>query len=107
MLYIFLFALVAFLLAFRFYGRFLDRKFDVIIGADVLYEKRFFMDLYQFIQHHLISGGFVLFAEPQRKIAKDFFKGLPSEKWIRSVLEKKIRCNDRLVNININIIQAC
>jgi predicted nicotinamide N-methyase len=88
-------------------GPFLDRKFDVIIGADVLYEKRFFTDLYQFIQHHLISGGFVLFAEPQRTIAKDFFKGLPSEKWIRSVIEKKIRSNDRLVNININIIQAC
>jgi carbon starvation protein len=29
MLYIFLFALIAFLLAFRFYGRFLDRKFEV------------------------------------------------------------------------------
>jgi predicted nicotinamide N-methyase len=88
-------------------GPFLDRKFDMIIGADVIYENRFFKDLYRFMQHHLCPAGIALFAEPQRTIARDFFDILPSEKWFRSVFKREIFSNNRLVNIDINLIQAC
>ena len=68
----------------------LDEQFDVILAADVAYEKRFFGPLLRTFQRLLAPGGTVLLAEPNRRIAEGFFEllrrhGLAAEKTDTSV----------------------
>ena len=57
----------------------LDEQFDVILAADVAYEKRFFDPLLRTFQKLLAPGGTVLLAEPNRRVAAGFFELLQRE----------------------------
>lgn len=54
----------------------LDQKFDVIIAADILYEKRFFHHLLRLFNNYLERHGNIIIAEPGRPIAQKFFDDL-------------------------------
>lgn len=65
-------------------------QFDVVLAADVAYEKRFFGPLLRTFQELLASGGTLLLAEPNRRIAQGFFElllrhGFAAEKTDASV----------------------
>ena len=51
----------------------LDKKFETIIAADILYENRFLKPVYNTIQKLLAENGKLYIAEPDRTIAKPFF----------------------------------
>ena len=68
----------------------LDEQFDVILAADVAYEKRFFAPLLRTFRRLLTPSGSILLAEPNRRIAEGFFEllrqnGLAAERTETSV----------------------
>lgn len=71
-----------------------DKQYEIIIAADILYEKRFLEPVYNTLQKLLLDKGTVYIAEPDRTIAKPFFemmkKGfeLRDKRAINSKLEK-------------------
>jgi predicted nicotinamide N-methyase len=50
----------------------LSRRFDMIIGADVTYERKSFLPLIGFALRHLRPGGTLFLADPDRNIGRDF-----------------------------------
>jgi len=82
-------------------------RFDAIIGADILYEKRFFQPLFFLVETLLESGGHFIIAEPQRSIAKDFFELFASEKWIHTVTNKSINRGNSLNSVDIYHYRIC
>lgn len=50
----------------------LDDKFDLVIAADVAYERKMFRPLVNTIKKALKPGGVALITEPNRRFAKDF-----------------------------------
>ncbi len=50
----------------------LNLKFDMIIGADIVYERRNFDPILSLLQSHLLPGGQVLLTEPDRTIGQAF-----------------------------------
>ena len=51
----------------------LEQKFEVIVAADILYERRFFLHLRRLFRNYLERQGSVILAEPGRPIAQNFF----------------------------------
>lgn len=72
----------------------LKKTFEIILAADILYEKRFLTPVYNTIRKLLSANGKLYIAEPDRTIAKPFFemmkKGfeLKDKMAINSKLEK-------------------
>jgi predicted nicotinamide N-methyase len=62
----------------------MNRKFDLILAADVMYEQRFFLPLLQTLDSLLLKGGMALITEPQRTIAKKFFAMLDTKSYTHS-----------------------
>ncbi len=54
----------------------LEESFDCIVASDILYEERFFRPLILLFKKFLTFNGRVIIAEPNRTIAKKFFKML-------------------------------
>lgn len=52
----------------------IGKSFEIILAADVLYEKRFLKPVYNTIQKLLVTGGELYLTEPNRTIAKPFFE---------------------------------
>lgn len=51
---------------------------DLLLAADVAYERRSFAPLLDFMRRTLASGGEAWIAEPQRALAEPFFQSLPA-----------------------------
>ena len=56
-----------------------DIQYDLVLAADVAYERRFFQPLYDCIRTILKPGGECWLTEPGRQIAKDFLAGFPDQ----------------------------
>lgn len=54
----------------------LNQKFEMILAADVAYEKRLFWPLIDTFQQLLAPGGEIFLSEPNRPVAENFFKML-------------------------------
>lgn len=52
----------------------LDKTFEIILAADILYEKRFIEPVYRTVKKLLLDNGQVFIAEPDRTIARSFFE---------------------------------
>jgi len=48
--------------------------FDVIIGADIIYERRMFSPLILLMKRYLSPGGTVMLTDPDRAIGRDFLR---------------------------------
>jgi predicted nicotinamide N-methyase len=59
----------------------MDKKFDIILAADVIYEKRFFKPLVKTLERILFKGGLALITEPKRPLAKNFFAMLDTKSY--------------------------
>jgi protein N-lysine methyltransferase METTL21A len=60
----------------------LDEKFDLILGADVVYEREQWQYLEPFWQAHLALGGSVLLAEPGRQTGDLFIEWITHRGWM-------------------------
>ncbi len=69
-----------------------NKIFNTIIAADILYEDRFLAPVYKTLQKMLVTGGKVYIAEPDRSVAKPFFK----------LMENGFQLNDKMT-INIQL----
>ncbi len=68
----------------------LDEQFDLIIGADVLYEKSQWDYLEPFWQHHLADGGSVLLGEPGRQTGDLFIEWIKDKPWTVERFEEPV-----------------
>lgn len=59
----------------------LGRRFDAILGADILYERKQWDYLEPFWRAHLAPGGFVLLGEPGRQTGDSFIKWIAARQW--------------------------
>lgn len=49
-----------------------DAGFDIIIGADIVYERKNFLPILSLLQSHLVPGGRALLTEPDRAVGRAF-----------------------------------
>lgn len=59
----------------------LDRKFNLIIGADILYERAQWDHLHRFWLHHLDASGMILLGEPGRQTGDLFIPWATNHGW--------------------------
>jgi predicted nicotinamide N-methyase len=59
----------------------LSRRFDLIIGADVLYDRKQWVALEAFWRHHLAEDGRVLLGEPGRQTGDLFVGWIADKPW--------------------------
>lgn len=59
----------------------LGERFDLILGADILYERKQWEHLEPFWRAHLVPGGAVLLGEPGRPTGKAFPEWIESRGW--------------------------
>jgi predicted nicotinamide N-methyase len=67
--------------------------YDIIIGADILYERKMLTPLLTFYSQALKDSGWILMAEPGRRIAREFFSMLEEHGW-------KYITDQRMINLN-------
>jgi predicted nicotinamide N-methyase len=78
----------------------LRERFDLIIGADVLYDRSQWEYLEPFFRSHLADGGCVLLGEPGRQTGDLFPDWLTSQGgWMLDMLEQKLASRPRPVRI--------
>ena len=62
----------------------LHRKFDLILGADILYERSQWEFLDRFWQAHIVAGGLVALGEPGRQTGEGFVSWIVDRGWVLS-----------------------
>lgn len=68
----------------------LDEKFDLIIGADILYERKQWDFLEPFWQHHLKPDGHILLGEPSRHTGDNFPQWIQERGWKLQIHEEPV-----------------
>jgi predicted nicotinamide N-methyase len=77
---------------------------EVILASDVAYEKRSFEFLLHAFRTLLVPGGHVIMSEPNRMMARDFFKNLPSEGFSFERKEVRVPLNGRNNTVSVYLI---
>lgn len=77
----------------------LNEKFDLIIGADVLYEKSQWVFLEPFFRAHLAENGVVLLGEPGRDSGDVFIDWIQKRGWTFKMSEQKVFSRDRAIRL--------
>lgn len=82
-----------------------QRQFSLILAADVVYELAIYQPLLHTFRTMLAPGGEIWLAEPNRPIAKDFFKVLSDNNFVWEMIPKKVTRNGRESRISVYIIR--
>jgi len=77
----------------------LDERFEVILGADILYEKQQWEFLEPFWREHLANGGDVLLAEPGRQTGDLFLEWISSKPWKIEKSEQPVPTRPRPIRL--------
>jgi predicted nicotinamide N-methyase len=77
----------------------LGRRFDVIVGADILYDRTQWQHLEPFWRAHLTDDGFVLVGEPGRPTGGMFLDWLKDKGWTLAESEQPVPTRDRPIRI--------
>jgi|GEM_PF-276447 len=77
----------------------LHEKFDLIIGADVLYEKTQWVCLEPFFREHLSKDGLVLLGEPGRESGDLFIDWIQGRGWKLKLTEQKVFSRERPIRL--------
>src|SRR5262249_51790303 len=59
-----------------FTQNFLDQRFDLILGAEILYDRPAFPALIAFLDHHIQRDGSALLADAKRTNTEEFYRQL-------------------------------
>jgi predicted nicotinamide N-methyase len=82
----------------------LDGSYDLVIGADIVYERRFFVPLLTLLDRALRPGGKVLLTEPDRTVGQDFFALARSVGWTVMTEQVPYVWNGVAVTVNLNTL---
>jgi predicted nicotinamide N-methyase len=77
----------------------LDQRFDLILGADILYDKTQWPFLEPFWRHHLAKSGTVVLGEPGRQTGDLFVDWIADKGWSLSRVQVKVQTRDRPIRI--------
>jgi len=77
----------------------LGRRFDVIVGADILYDKTQWPHLERFWMSHLAEGGRVLLGEPGRPTGGMFLDWLRGKGWALDEHEQPVTTREQPIRI--------
>jgi predicted nicotinamide N-methyase len=77
----------------------LDEKFDFLLGADILYERKQWEHLEPFWHAHLAPGGQVLLAEPGRQTGDLFIDWITAHGWRLERSEQKVPLREKPIRI--------
>ena len=81
------------------------RTWDVILGSDVMYERRFAEPLSEFLLTALFDSGTALLAEPNRQIAAEFFRLLEKNGFTYQRDMYSVQHSGRTVDVSVSVIQ--
>jgi predicted nicotinamide N-methyase len=77
----------------------LDQTFDLIVGADILYERAQWEYLESFWRRHLATGGEVLLGEPGRQTGDNFLEWAPARGWRLERTDRKVPTREAPVRV--------
>jgi predicted nicotinamide N-methyase len=77
----------------------LDEKFNLILGADILYERKQWEFLEPFWRSHLDSGGHVLLGEPGRQTGDLFVDWIDQRGWNLKRFEETVPTREKPIRI--------
>ena len=77
------------------------RRFDVILAADVAYEKRWFAPLVRTFRRLLHPRGTVLLSEPGRRLAEGFFAMLDEDGFRWSVAQTQVSIRGTTTSVSV------
>jgi predicted nicotinamide N-methyase len=79
-------------------------KYDIILAADVIYEKRFFKPLFKTLEGLLSKGGLALITEPKRTLAKKFFAMLDTKSYNHIIQDLVTHCDGLKHEIDLHFL---
>lgn len=82
----------------------LNKKYEIIIASDVLYEERFFQPLLDLMYNYLEKNGRIIIAEPNRKIAVSFFEKLKSYGYQYTIHFEEVNQAGKVIIISVYLI---
>ncbi|MGH7214611.1 MAG: class I SAM-dependent methyltransferase [Tepidisphaeraceae bacterium] len=77
----------------------LDESFDLILGADILYERKQWEFLDPFWRVHLAPGGVILLGEPGRQTGDLFVEWIVQRGWKLTAHEEPVETRERPIRI--------
>lgn len=77
----------------------LDERFDLIIGADILYERAQWENQELFLRHHLVAGGTVLLGEPGRQTGDLFIEWIRQRGWTLETFAESVPTREKPVRV--------
>jgi len=77
----------------------LGERFDLILGADILYERGQWEYLEPFWRAHLAEGGFVLLGEPGRQTGDLFIDWVISRGWVLERFEESVTTRPKPIRL--------
>jgi predicted nicotinamide N-methyase len=77
----------------------LTERFDLIIGADILYERAQWTYLETFWRGHLRAGGRIILGEPGRQTGDLFVEWIAPMPWTLERLERKVPTREKAIRL--------
>lgn len=75
--------------------------FDVLLGADIVYERRAFAPVLNLLRQTLAPAGYVLLAEPDRTLGRDFFAFAAQEGFLVDTRSVAVERRQRTTHVTI------
>ena len=82
-----------------------DTKFDLIVGADIVYERKNFLPVLSLLKNHLLPGGRALLTEPDRTIGQDFLDLARAQQFSVDRAYSTLERDGRLYRISRNLLK--
>ena len=77
----------------------LAERFDLIIGADILYERAQWEYQEPFLRHHLATDGTVLLGEPGRQTGDGFVEWIRERGWHLEIFPETVPTREKPVRL--------
>ena len=84
-----------------------SESFDIILAADILYEKRWLGPVLNILDKKLAMHGIAYIADPDRTVAREIYSMIESKNWYRQSVLKRTKVYDKLHAVIINRITKC
>ena len=84
-----------------------SQSFDIVLAADILYEKRWLEPVLDILDRKLAPKGIAYIAEPDRTVAREVYDMIDDRKWKRQSMLKHTKVYDKLHKIIVNRITKC
>jgi predicted nicotinamide N-methyase len=85
----------------------LQDTYDIIIGADILYERKMMVPLMTFCEQALKDNGWIFIAEPGRLTAREFFRMMAGHGWEYQSDQRMVQFNNKQLAIQIYRMKLC